>query len=411
MSTSEIKNTSANQPTRAKDRVVFLDVLRGFALVGILFANILSWSGIKFLPFEDIMELGNVDTDKALYQYLKFFVDTKFYTLFSLLFGVGFYLQISKNLDNPFFPRLYLRRLSFLFLIGICHALVWSGDILTLYALMGMILLALRKIPVQKALAVGLSLYFFPILLDVVFMYTFAGDLKELPKNALKVYPDMSPEEIVTAFQSQKLLMVFKVNLHNLIWRWYDFIPSGRPFKVLGLFFIGYYLYYKEFFTVHAKKWKFIIIFLSTGLFFTGITMFLQGSVAAFSRSWMEIFDKLIHEIGQLSLSLSYVCILSRLVSAYPKFFVFNWLKNYGRMSLTSYLGHTFLGVIVFYPIIAWGYFGLLTLEQIYYFAFIMLATQLIYSNLWFLIYSFGPVEWIWRCATFGKWFPLKKKK
>jgi len=67
-----------SQPTKAKDRVIFLDVLREFALVGILFANILSWSGIKFMPFEDIVELGNAEQDAEMYQYLKFFVDAKF---------------------------------------------------------------------------------------------------------------------------------------------------------------------------------------------------------------------------------------------------------------------------------------------------------------------------------------------
>jgi uncharacterized protein len=398
-----------SQPTKAKERVVFLDVLRGFALVGILFANILSWSGIKFLPFEDIMELGNAEVDAELYQYLKFFVDTKFYTLFSLLFGVGFYLQISKNMDNPAFPKMYMKRLSILLLIGICHTLIWSGDILMLYALMGMILLALRKVPVAKALTVGLSFYFFPIILDVLYMYTFVPDLPELAKTALKVYPDISPEAVVTAFQSEKLSMVFKMNFHNVIWRWYDFIPSGRPFKVLGLFFIGYFLYSKDFFTVHAKKWKSIIIFLSVGLVFTGITMFLKGSVASFSKSWIDLVDKLIHEVAQLSLSLGYVCILSKLVDAFPNFFAFNWLKNYGRMSLTSYLGHTILGIIAFYPIIAWDYFGELTLEQVFYLALVILTFQLVFSNLWFIFFHFGPVEWLWRCATFSKWFPIKK--
>ena len=408
---TDTSTQSVKQPTRAKDRVVFLDVLRGFALVGILFANILSWSGIKFIPYEDIMELGNADVDWEIYRYLKFFVDTKFYTLFSLLFGVGFYLQISKNRDNPEFPKLYMRRLMLLFLIGLCHALIWSGDILTLYALMGMILLAMRKVPVSKAITIGLGLYFFPVLLDIIYMLTFATNLPEQAKIALKVYPDVRPEEVVTAFQSEKLSMVFKMNFHNLIWRWYDFIPSGRPFKVLGLFFLGYYLYSRDFFTVHARKWKFIILFLTTGLLFTGVTMYLHGSVSSFSKSWLDVIDKFVHEIGQLSLSLSYICILSRLVSAFPKFTVFGWLKNYGRMSLTSYIGHTLLGIIAFYPIIALGFYGLLTIEQVYYLALGILTFQLIFSNVWFVYFSFGPIEWLWRCATFGKWFPIRKQK
>ena len=403
--------TNKQQPTKAKDRVIFLDVLRGFALVGILFANILSWSGIKFIPYEDIIELGNAKVDAALYQYLKFFVDTKFYTLFSLLFGVGFYLQISKNKDNPGFPKLYMKRLTLLLLIGLCHALVWSGDILMLYALMGMLLLAMRKIPVEKAITMGIAFYFFPIILDILYMYTFVPDLKEAAKYALKMYPDVSPEEVVTAFQSEKFSMVFEMNIHNVFWRWYDFIPSGRPFKVLGLFFLGYYLYSKDFFTVHARRWKFILLFGLIGFSFTGLSMILKGSVSSFSHDWVDVLDKFIHEIGQLSLSIFYICVLSRLVDAFPKFFAFQWLKNYGRMSLTSYLGHTFLGILVFYPMVAWGYFGLLTLEQVFYLALLILGAQLLFSNIWFMYFSFGPIEWLWRCATFGKWFPIRKKK
>ena len=117
--------TSNIQPTQPKERVVFLDILRGFALMGILFANILSLSGLKFLPIEDIIKMGNVAVDQKLYHALKFFVDTKFYTIFSLLFGIGFYLQISRNKDNPEFPKFYMWRLFLLLLIGICHSLIW----------------------------------------------------------------------------------------------------------------------------------------------------------------------------------------------------------------------------------------------------------------------------------------------
>ena len=112
------------QPVKAKDRIVFLDILRGFALFGILFANLLSWSGLKYIPLEDIIGLGNIERDTAIYQVMKFFVDTKFYTLFSILFGVGFYLQISKNRDNASFPGLYLWRMVLLLSLGVLHMLL-----------------------------------------------------------------------------------------------------------------------------------------------------------------------------------------------------------------------------------------------------------------------------------------------
>ena len=396
------------QPTQLKERVIFLDILRGFVLMGILFSNILSWSGLKFLHIEQIVQLGNINVDQKLYYLLKFFVDTKFYTIFSLLFGIGFYLQISKNKANPDFPKLYMWRLTLLLLIGIFHALIWSGDILTLYALMGMILLALRKVSEPKTLVLGLSLFFFPIILNIIYMFTFATNLPILPKSALQVYPDMTPQEIVTGFQSTDIYTVFKTNFHNLTWRWFDFIPDGRPFKVLGLFFIGYYLYSKKFFTIYAKKWNFMIVFFIIGISLTGLSMIMKGSVSSFSRSWSDVVDKLLHQTGQLSLSLSYICILAKLVEVFPNFFFFKWLKNYGRMSMTSYLGHTFFSILVFYPVLALDFFGKLTLEKTYYVAILILGLQLLFSNIWFHFFNYGPVEWLWRCATYRKWFPIK---
>ncbi|TAJ05790.1 DUF418 domain-containing protein [Marinilabiliaceae bacterium JC017] len=408
-----MSQTTVNEfkPTVAKNRIIFLDVLRGFALMGILFANILSWSGMKFLPFHEIKAMGNVETDAMLYKLLKFFVDTKFYTLFSLLFGVGFYLQYSRNGEKSSFNGTYLSRLTILLIIGVCHALIWSGDILMLYALMGFALFALRKLPPKRMLTLAIVLFCLPLLLDVVYMYTFVPEMSLLPKIALKVYPDMVPDQVVAGFQSESYVSVFKTNLHNVIWRWYDFIPSGRPFKVLGLFLLGFYLYHVEFFTKFSKQNKYLVTLLLCGLTFTGLTLVIGGSVASFSRSWNDILYRAIHEVGQITLGLSYVCVLAKLVDRFPDFIFFRWLKNYGRQSMSSYLGHTLLGIIVFYPFIGWGFFGQLTLETVFEVAVLILSLQLLFCTVWFRFFSFGPVEWLWRCATYRTWFPLRNKK
>jgi uncharacterized protein len=402
--------TISPQPVKAKERIVFLDILRGFALFGILFANLLTWSGLKYLPIEDIIKLGNITDDRNIYHIMKFFVDTKFYTLFSILFGVGFFLQISKNRDNPTFPGLYLWRMILLLGIGVIHSIIWSGDILSLYALMAMLLLSLRNIPVQRTLHVALFLFFLPIVLSIIYMYAFARNLPELPKTALLVYPDMTPQAVKAGFQSSDPWVVLHTNLHSLKYRWLSFIPDGRPFKVLGLFFLGGYLYSVDFFTVHAKKLKLIALFFTIGAIFSFISLKIEGNVASYSKNWTDVIDKLLHEIGQLSLTLSYICILSRLVDTFPKFIGFTWLKNYGRMSLSSYLGHTLISILIFYPVVGLGYFGNLTLENTYYVAILILIFQLLFSNIWFRYFSFGPVEWAWRCAAYRKWFPIRLK-
>ncbi len=404
-------NQKEMKPTLAKNRIIFLDVLRGFALVGIIYANILSWSGLKFLPFESIKALGNIETDTTLYNLLKFFVDTKFYTIFSLLFGIGFYIQYSRNGDKDGFDRTYLKRLGILFAIGVVHALCWSGDILTLYALMGVLLWSMRKLETKNILRLSIILFTFPLLLDIIYMYTFAQDIVKPAATALKVYPDMAPDLIVEGFRSTQYIDVFKTNLHNLIWRWYDFIPSGRPFKVLGLFMMGFYLHKIGFITDGSKKLKYLIPLLILGLGFTGLAATMSGSVASFSKDWGNVLYKLTHEIGQVTLGLSYVGLLALLVDKFPKFFLFTLLKNYGQQSMSSYLGHTFMGIFVFYPFFALGYFGELTLQETFQIAALILVFQFVFAVVWFRYFSFGPIEWLWRCATYGKWFPIRKKK
>ena len=393
------------------NRIELLDVIRGFALVGILFANILSWSGIKFLPFDVIESFGNIEIDTKLYRVLKFFVDTKFYTIFSLLFGIGFSLQITKNKDNPAFPPLYFRRLVLLLLIGLTHALIWSGDILMLYALMGFVLLGLRNISEKSVLKLSVILFLTPLFLDIVYMYTFSRDLAELPRTALKVYPDMSPEEVVAGFQSMNFLTVLKTNFHNIVWRWYDFIPSGRPFKILALFLLGSYLYSSGYFEGKVRKWKTLFIWLILGISFTSLAMTLKGGISAFSKDWFNILYKFIHEIGQVTLALSYISLLAILLEKLPKLYLWDALKAYGRMSLTSYIGQTILGVIAFYPIIGFSYHGSLSLQQIFYIGLIILVFQILFSILWFKWFKFGPIEWAWRCMTYKKLFPILKER
>lgn len=391
-------------------RIELLDIIRGFALVGIIYANILSWSGLKFLPIESIKALGNFEMDVQLYRNLKFFVDTKFYTIFSLLFGIGFSLQIIKNKDNPSFPPLYRRRLVLLFSIGMIHAFFWSGDILMLYALMGFVILSLRNLSQENTLKAAILLFIIPLCLDIVYMYTFAPDIAPLAKTALKVYPDRTPEEIVAGFESTHWLPVLKTNFHNLIWRWYDFIPSGRPFKVLGLFLFGSYLYSSGYFIDKVYKAKTLLIWMVLGVSFTALSMNMNGSVAAFSTDWSNWLYKLIHEVGQITLALSYISLIGILFKAIPKFFAWDVLKNYGRMSLTSYIGHSLLGILAFYPVIAFGYFGKLDLEEVYIVATILLVIQLLFSTLWFKWFQFGPIEWAWRCLTYKKLFSILKK-
>ena len=125
-------------PIKSNDRIDYLDILRGIAILFIFTANIPFFSGLWFFePNHPIREV-NWASDEWVNFIMYTFVDGKFYTIFSLLFGIGFYLQFNKNRDNqPSFMKMYYKRLSYLMLFGLIHMFFWSGDILFIYGLVG----------------------------------------------------------------------------------------------------------------------------------------------------------------------------------------------------------------------------------------------------------------------------------
>lgn len=126
----------------ADDRIELLDALRGFALLGILLANILYWSGWVLVTEAERGAMATPVEQLWQYRFHHLFVDGKFYTLFSFLFGVGFAVQLDR-LDRRGADglRIYRRRALVLLAIGLIHSLlIWDGDILALYALLGLLL-------------------------------------------------------------------------------------------------------------------------------------------------------------------------------------------------------------------------------------------------------------------------------
>jgi uncharacterized protein len=152
-------------PVTAAERIDLLDGLRGFALLGILMANILYWSGWLFLPPDRAIAIAG-PTQFAVDAFLpKLVVDGKFYTIFSLLFGLGFALQLSRlERRGANGIRIFYRRLLVLLAIGLVHlCLIWDGDILTLYALLGMFLPLFRKWSERGILIAGLVFLLLPL--------------------------------------------------------------------------------------------------------------------------------------------------------------------------------------------------------------------------------------------------------
>ncbi len=163
-------STNEISPVKASERFIILDALRGFALLGICMANFPEFSLYTFLSSEATASMPTAIADKITRYLLYFFVDGKFYTLFSLLFGIGFSIII-RNTErkgvNGF--RIFYRRMGMLLLFGFLHLMfIWSGDILMLYALLGMLLPFFRRTSDKKLLGWAAFFLVLPIAVDGV---------------------------------------------------------------------------------------------------------------------------------------------------------------------------------------------------------------------------------------------------
>ena len=223
-------------PTR--ERIHALDVLRGVAVGGILLANVLVFFGLTFLPPDRAAALPTVARDNIALFFDKVFVDGKFYSVFSLLFGIGFGLQLARG-GNAALPR-FKRRVRILLAIGAVHAfLLWAGDILMLYALLGLTMPWFARKTDRELLRWTVILLTVPTVLYVVALMIWmlvASDPSSAPSAAAM------PASMLAFFEAigrGGVKDAFVGNLVFLAGRWADLFASVRFPKVLGMFVLG----------------------------------------------------------------------------------------------------------------------------------------------------------------------------
>ena len=399
------------------ERAQILDVLRGFAIFGILLNNIYGFSGFGNLQDPARKKLSTFQFDEILNFFQVMLVEGKFYSLFSLLFGIGFSIILIKNEKrgiNPF--KIFYRRLTVLLLIGAAHIyFLWEGDILFLYAIIGMVLPFFRKCS-NKTLLIWASLFILsPIAIDAVklwlqwgpgdFMIPFAESIDA--RNGITgenwrtyLYKDGSGWHELRNSQQTSFLYRFSSLFNN-----------NRIPKVLGMFLLGFYVGRKmiyanlEQYKALLKKvmfWGFLI-----GLPFSFAMAIFEGDDKSIYGSPFGMFDTVSYAFGVAPLSLAYASAISLLWLKW-KSSLLKLFEPVGRMALTNYLAQTVIGIFLFYNM------GLslgqdLGISYIFLIAIAIYIFQIIYSKIWFRYFQYGPLEWIWRQLTYGKRLPLRK--
>ena len=404
------------QATTTTDRIAVIDALRGFALAGIIVAHFSQhYLAGPTPPSAGTMNLFSpldVATGEAAF-YLSF---GKFFTIFSFLFGLSFAIQMDSAATNGrAFAGRTVWRLVILFAIGFIHSLFYSGDILRIYAILGLVLIVMRKLN-NRALLIGGLLLVSNVLLIVGRVGTqFSPPPTAAQIEAGKAQGAAFVKEAETQYrikQSGTLAEVVAMNAKDSLMGTLGFqLITGRLFITLGLFLLGLWAGRKRIFVdTSANRAFFQKLLLWSGglaLISTILVIVNGGLTMGPPQGWKDVIVATAFDVHQATLSAFYVAGIT-LLFWQTRAALLHRLVAVGRMGLTTYLSGTAFGVLVFlgYGLGQLGKMGLTTSVGI---GLGFFALQIPLSNRWLKRYHYGPVEWLWRSLTYGKEQPWRK--
>ena len=402
-------------PISTKQRYIILDTLRGLALFGICLANFPEFSLYTFQSnrVTDSMPTIGIDTIVKYLQYI--FIDGKFYTLFSLLFGIGFSIILNNAAEKGRNGlRIFYRRMTILFLIGLFHLIfLWAGDILILYAFLGFLLPLFRNVSNKTLLIWSVVFLTLPIAIDAC-VQIFALNLATPVIQVAQFYHDKfgitDASFPIWLAEKQNYIDILKFNIAGSFIRLQEFIEGNRSFKVLGLFLLGLYIGRKRIYIyANLEENKPLLKKIRLYGFMIGFpTTLLYAWSAMNGHTWGLMVHTTLNTISVLPLSLAYIATICLWYLNHKQNILFKILAAPGRMALTNYMMQSVFGIIIFYGI---G-FGLGTTIGLVYVELIATGVflfQVLYSYLWLQKLQFGPLEWGWRMLTYGKWMKIRE--
>lgn len=400
-------------PIEGKERHLILDFLRGFALLGICLANYPEFALYSFLDSSAAEAMPTVAIDHIVKWGLYIFVDGKFYTIFSLLFGIGFSIILENNRRRGANGlTVFYRRMVILFIIGLSHLLlIWSGDILMLYALVGMTLPLFLRLKDGPLLIWSFSFLALPVVIDTVCEMAHISLSSHLVEWQWLLCDRFGITEANFAYwlhDAHSYSDMWKFLLMGAVERMQEFVDGNRYFKVLGLFLIGYYIGRKRLYANFGQYLKVLKRICIAGLCLGLPLSALYAWSALSGRPFGLGVHSLFYFVSVYLTSFGYVagiCILY--LGSRRKSGLWKALSLPGRMALTNYIGQSAIGVLLFYGV-GFGlgaYMGLVYVELI---AFAVFVLEVAISIFWLSEFRFGPLEWVWRCLTYGRLFSLR---
>ena len=377
--------TPDSGPVRESGRITSLDLIRGVAVLGILLMNAVNF-GLGSAPYFNL-SAGGSETwlDRTVGIFGEIFVDQKFMGLFSLLFGAGMILFIDRaSRRGTRAVLLNLWRNALLLLIGVLHFLLWDGDVLMVYAVSSVFLLAMRRLPNRALISAGVVV--FALSAACTLFAQNLADTTDASLSGLWTPGEVPNEEAIT--------LIFL---------------SGYFLRALGLILVGAGLYRTGFMNgdMAARTYRLTaIVGLAVGLPLAAASVIITA-VNDYSRE-IAFVGQIPNTLGTIPASLGYMSLIILWNNRAD-----NWIKQrlraVGRMALTNYLSQTVLGVLILTTLL--GNIEFVNRSAVLVFVFAVWAVQMWWSQAWLSRFLFGPAEWLWRVATYRSGQPLRRPR
>lgn len=382
-------------PLPEKNRTIAIDVLRGFALIGILLVNMPTFHS-PFLYLDSSTYWPSM-MDQFFSGIVDLFAQSNFYPLFAFLFGYGAMIIAERSqMKGIYFPTFFARRLTILLVIGCIHAfLIWNGDILITYAITGFFFILVYQFSGKMLLHIGIAIYCIPVLLT-----TFS------PMQSQEHFGENS-KAIQTSIQTYKngsILEILKQRVTDWIYMNVEMSAVILGIGVIGLMLLGA-AFAKQRWLVDVDKHKRLLI----GLLITGLLLGFGARIA--SSFYMDnlFLMNMQEQFSGAFIALFYmmVIVLSAQTQVGQK--LLKPLANVGRLSMSNYLLQSIAMTFIFYSY-GLGLYGSISYTVGFVLVFGFFIIQILVSKWWVTRFQYGPVEYIWRWATYGQ-KPMFKKK
>jgi uncharacterized protein len=424
-------------PVQESERITSLDVMRGIVLFGILLMNINGF-GLAHAYGDPTVAGGSTGLNLYTWITTNMFFEGTMRGLFSLLFGVGMFIFLDRLVKRGAginAADIFFRRILWMLVFGLIHGylLLWTGEILYSYALMGFLVYSFRHLAPKKLFIAAAVL----ISIGTIWSYAdYQSDKKMLANVALaaknkaegtaltkeqkeastsweKIQEERSPQAIAEYNNSMRkgyLHLVPFLAPRNLktdtYWTYrYD------PWDVLSMMLIGIALYKLNILSAQ-RSFKFYLVMMLVG-YLVGLSVNYYEVKTILDANFSFIsFSKtnLTYDLGRVAVSMGHVGTIMLFCKSGILTFLRRSLAAVGKMALTNYIMHSLICMIVFTGV-GFGLFGKLQRYELLYVVFSIWIFQLIVSPIWLKYFYYGPMEWLWRNLSYQKVHPMRIRK